>query len=101
MAGLKALPPMVRAAPATVRPAPKVADLFYRSPEWRAMVAAIKRKRGNWCERCGSTHRVIGDHIIERKDGGVDLDENNVELLCQACHNAKTARARARRVGLG
>lgn len=97
MAGLKMAPPTIGRAPATVRAAPKVAELFYRSVEWRTMVKAIKRKRGDHCQRCGSTHRVIGDHIIERKDGGAELDENNVELLCQACHNRKTAQARARR----
>ena len=90
-------PTAVGRAPAMVRAAPKVAELFLRSAEWRTMVKEIKRKRGESCERCGSGHRVIGDHIVERKDGGAELDETNVELLCQACHNRKTAQARARR----
>jgi 5-methylcytosine-specific restriction protein A len=76
---------------------PKVAESFYQSPEWRKLVAAIKRERGNWCERCGSNNRVIADHIKERRDGGADLDPSNIELLCQAHHAAKTAAARARR----
>ena len=98
MARLRMAPATVGRAPVAVRSAPKVADLLYRSAAWRAMVKAIKRKRGDHCERCGSTHRVIGDHIVEIKDGGAELDETNVELLCQACHNRKTAQARARRV---
>lgn len=97
MARLRMAPTTVGRAPAMVRAAPKVAELFYRSVEWRTIVKAIKRKRGEFCERCGSGHRVIGDHIVERKDGGAELDETNVELLCQACHNRKTAKARARR----
>lgn len=80
-----------------VRFAPKVAEGFYQSPEWKALVRQIKRERGNWCERCGSSHRVIADHIVERKDGGADLDPTNVELLCARHHNEKTAHARARR----
>lgn len=79
---------------------PKRADRFYQSREWRELVATLKRERGNCCARCGSRHRVIGDHIIELKDGGAPLDPSNIELLCQAHHNAKTAEAKARRVGL-
>ncbi|MBW8911012.1 MAG: HNH endonuclease [Sphingomonas sp.] len=60
---------------------PKVAESFYQSTEWRRLVASIKRQRGNWCERCGSTNRVIADHIHERRDGGADLDPSNIELL--------------------
>jgi 5-methylcytosine-specific restriction enzyme A len=78
----------------------KRADAIYSSREWRALVRAIKAERGRWCERCGSAHRVAGDHIVEIKDGGAALDAANVELLCQPCHNRKTAAARARRVGL-
>lgn len=77
--------------------APKVAELFYQSREWRGLVRRIKAERGNWCERCGSTERVIADHIVERKDGGADFDPKNIELLCAAHHNAKTAAARKAR----
>lgn len=87
--------------PSRVRSLPKVAESFYQSKEWRELVRRIKAERGNWCERCGSKHRVIADHIVERKDGGAELDPLNIELLCQACHNRKTADARARRVGGG
>ena len=90
---MAALPPRV-AVPG------KRADTLYTSPEWRALLKRIKAMRGNWCARCGSNHRVTGDHIVEVKDGGAVLDERNVELLCQACHNRKTADAKARRAGL-
>ncbi|MCB1516116.1 MAG: HNH endonuclease [Hyphomicrobiaceae bacterium] len=50
--------------------------------------------------RCGSTIRLIADHILERRDRPeLELELTNVETLCQACHNAKTAKARARRAG--
>lgn len=79
---------------------PKVAERFYASPQWRGLVAAIKRERGNWCQRCGAGGkgaRIIGDHVVERKDGGAELDPANVELLCLPCHNTKTAAEKARR----
>ena len=93
------LPDRYAPAPPRYVAPPKKADDFYQSREWRQLVARLKRERGAWCERCGSTHRVIGDHIVELRDGGAPLDEANVELLCQAHHNEKTAKARARRVG--
>lgn len=101
MGRLKGLGPRLATMRGRVRTMPKVAERFYQSREWRELVRRIKAERGNWCARCGSKHRVIGDHIVERKDGGAELDPANIELLCQACHNRKTAQARARRVGGG
>jgi 5-methylcytosine-specific restriction protein A len=97
MAKLKALPSRLGSMPAKLKAAPKEAEGFYTSPEWRQLIARLKRERGNWCQRCGSSRRVIGDHVVERKDGGAELDPANVELLCGGCHNRKTAKARARR----
>lgn len=97
MAKLTQLPSRFGNTPSKLPAPPKVAERFYSSREWRATVARIKRKRGHWCERCGSTDRVIADHKVERRDGGAEFDEDNIELLCAAHHNAKTAQARARR----
>lgn len=96
MGRLTSAPSRLGAAPVKLKAAPKVAESFYNSPEWRALKAR-KRREGYWCVQCGGTDRLILDHIIERKDGGDDLDPGNVEWLCQAHHNAKTARAKARR----
>ena len=100
MGKLKALGSRLGGMPAKVKAAPKVAEGFYSSTEWRGLVADIKRERGNRCERAGCptpTHRIIADHIVERKDGGADLDASNVELLCFTHHQQKTAAARAAR----
>lgn len=97
MGRLKATPSRLGRPATRVRALPKVADRFYQSPEWRALVARIKHERGPWCCKCGSGKRIIGDHIVELKDGGAKLDEGNVQLLCHACHQRKTADARARR----
>lgn len=90
----------------TAKPPPKVADPFYLSSEWRKLVARLINIRGRRCEvrgpKCSDdgsgTVRLIGDHIHERKDGGAELDPANIRLTCTACHNAKTAKARAERM---
>jgi len=90
---------------ASAHPLPKQAEAFYQSDAWRKLRADLIRQRGRRCETCGKTHeldgtpvKLIGDHVIERKDGGADLDPRNVRLVCQACHNVKTAKARAERL---
>lgn len=98
MGRLRAMPARLAAPPPRVASAPKVADDLYGSREWRALVAQIKRERGAFCQRCGSGGRLIGDHVVELRDGGAPLDPDNVELLCAArCHPAKTAAARRKR----
>ena len=96
---LQNLKSRVAGLPPRVAPAPKVADRFYESREWRALAAQMKRKAGYVCARpgCGSSHRLIADHIVERKDGGADLDPLNIEVLCAEHHAQKTAAARSRR----
>lgn len=101
MGRLTCVGPRIGSAPPKVRLMPKLAEGFYNSVEWRRLVAQIKRERGNHCARCGSDVRVIADHIIERKDGGADLDPANIELLCHKHHQAKTAKARAIRANGG
>lgn len=97
MGKLTNIKPRLSSAPLRLKSPPKIVEQFYSSPEWRKLVAHIKRTRGNYCQRCGSTDRVIADHIVERKDGGADLDPKNIELLCHAHHQKKTAQMRARR----
>jgi 5-methylcytosine-specific restriction protein A len=101
---LQQLPSRIASLPGRVKALPKVAERFYLSPEWRALLARLKRERGNWCAVCGAGGkgvRIIGDHIIERKDGGAELDPANVRLLCLPCHNRKTAAEKAKRAGGG
>lgn len=111
---LKTLAPKVRPMRAKVE-VKKRTDDFYRSPAWNALKKQIRAERGRVCERCGKTYEddgapvdLILDHIIERRDGGADLDPRNVQQLCTraggngagrlgGCHNRKTAEARQRR----
>lgn len=62
-------------------------------PWRRARAAALKRD--NYlcvvCARRGHvTKAVTVDHIIPRSKGGAVLDQDNLQSLCQDCHDVKT-----------
>lgn len=94
---LKQLKPAIAHLPPRIAVAGKYVNPFYQGREWRTLVQGLKRQRG-WCVVCGSTHRLVADHIIEIKDGGAPLDPANIQFLCLAHHNAKTAAAKAARI---
>lgn len=99
MTRIKSLPPLVKPLNLdTAKPAPKLTVPLYSSKGWLGLMARLKRQRGNACERCGTKGRVVGDHIIELKDGGAPLEETNIQLLCWPCHTTKTNQARAARI---
>jgi 5-methylcytosine-specific restriction enzyme A len=90
---LKRAAPILKSLPPAIGRGPKLADPFYLSSAWRALIADIKRQRGNRCQHpgCNTGHMVIiGDHIIARRDGGADLDPLNIRLLCLPHHNSRT-----------
>jgi len=74
MGELTNIKPRLSSLAPRLKPPPKIVEQFYSSPEWRKLVAEIKRQRGAYCQRCGSTDRIIADYIIERRDGGADLE---------------------------
>ncbi|MER8941342.1 HNH endonuclease [Mesorhizobium sp. M0915] len=86
----------------------KKAEPFYLTPAWRALVDDLMQHRFGGrdkaqCEdrECRQPHRrgirLFGDHIVERKDGGTELDPANVMFRCGSCHTRKTAVERSRR----
>lgn len=86
---------------------PKVKDHELTTPEfraWRKVVMARASYRCQWVEhgqRCAKAmpeHRLIADHIIERKDGGAPYDPANGQALCDAHHVRKGNTARAARM---
>lgn len=102
--GLKAAPGWGTALPPMIADKGKRADPLYLSREWRALMRTIKAARGAWCSVCGAGGkgvRIIGDHIVEVKDGGAELDADNVQLMCLPCHNRKTGLERMKRRGVG
>jgi 5-methylcytosine-specific restriction endonuclease McrA len=105
MGRLRAAPSRIASLAPRVSVPAKVADPFYETASWRALARALKEQRGWLCEMpecqrdCRSNPRtLIADHIIERSDGGADLDPANIMLMCLPCHNRKTVRARVRRL---
>lgn len=71
-----------------------------RGRAWMTQRERIAARDGYLCRGCGlvwqpSLDQV--DHIIELEDGGTN-DDDNLQLLCNDCHAAKTrASAAARR----
>src|SRR5688572_30149611 len=101
MGRLKAMAPRLAGLAPRVAAMPKTAEPFYTSRAWQELrsrrmldadyFAALARARKD------GSKRAILDHKHERKDGGADLDPANTEWLTMNEHQAKTAKAKARR----
>ena len=73
---------------------------FYRTSKWRrkrnAHIAAHPL-----CVHCEERGTISGadmvDHIVERRDGGSNLDSANLQSLCNKCHAVKTRDERLKR----
>jgi 5-methylcytosine-specific restriction protein A len=67
---------------------------FYNSTAWRAL-SKRQLQREPLCTECLKAGRAqpaeIADHIVAIKDGGVRLDEANLQSLCKSCHSRKHA----------
>lgn len=65
---------------------------------------SIRRRDCGLCQECRRQGRVsigrVVDHIVPLWNGGSDEPENK-ELLCNPCHDAKTACEAAQRAGRG
>jgi 5-methylcytosine-specific restriction enzyme A len=84
--------------PSTGRAIPRNADGFYSSAAWLRTREQVLARAAGRCASCRRRAPVLHvDHVKERKDGGADLDPRNLRALCPACHNRKTAHARAER----
>lgn len=107
MAKLKMMRPALRTMDTrTVKPLQKRADPELLTPEHRAWAAEVIHRAGYQCEaieeglRCRVTSpaRLFADHVIERRDGGAQLDPANGQCLCGRHHTLKTVRRRAERM---
>lgn len=98
MGKLNTLRPRLQELQQTLRQPQKQADPFYLSPAWREARAMCLIRFGNQCIKCGrSNTRLFVDHIVELKDGGDPLSQDNLEPLCGSCHTTKTAQVRQAR----
>ena len=77
---------------------------YYQTQAHRDWADAVIARAGGKCQ--GARHegpnppngRLYADHIIELKDGGAALDPANGQALCGACHQAKGAAERLKRM---
>lgn len=72
--------------------------LIYRTEAWARTRKAILQ-RDPLCKIAGCAKRYGTalpsnevDHIIPIRQGGAELDPDNLQGLCHSCHSAKTAR---------
>lgn len=72
------------------------AKAFYKSAAWKHTQAAYKSKMGGLCERCRANGMISPGVIVHHKtyltpeniyNPSIALAFDNLELLCQACHN--------------
>lgn len=65
---------------------------FYNSPEWRR-VRLAHLKREPFCRECKisgqDTFAEMVDHILPIQQGGARFDPQNLQSLCNRCHDRK------------
>ncbi|MBC6310139.1 HNH endonuclease [Listeria sp. FSL L7-1582] len=75
---------------------------FYNSKAWRELREVALDRDYHLCVRCLANHDVthaqLVDHIIPTKDNWeLRLDLNNLQSLCESCHQLKTKKENASR----
>lgn len=67
------------------------ARAFYKSKAWRDCRDAYFASQHGLCERCGAGGKIVHHKIYltpaNINDPAVTLNFENLELLCQECHN--------------
>lgn len=78
--------------------AKEFAKAFYNSTQWKNCKEAYLRSTNYLCERCKAKGIIQPADIVHHKcyltplnisDSRVSLNFENLEALCQACHNAE------------
>ncbi len=82
------------------------AEWFYNSDAWRACREAFLQSKGYLCERCSTPDNPVVAKIAHHKtyltkvninDPYIALSWNNLEALCQDCHNKEHHRGERER----
>ena len=69
-------------------------ELFYSSPEWRALRQQVIKEDGTTCAECGvrinSSKDITVDHIVPRSlYPELALKRDNLQVLCRSCNSSK------------
>jgi len=78
----------------------RYATRFYDTAVWHATSKRVLERDNFVCQirLPGCTHRAtVADHIVEREDGGADLELTNLQAACRRCNVAKRNTALAAR----
>lgn len=65
---------------------------FYNSLAWKKLASKIRKAKFYICEKCGKINSKEVHHIIpitesNVTDPNITLNESNLMLLCNECHN--------------
>lgn len=75
------------------------AKAFYKSKAWRQCRDAYFVSRHGLCERCGGPGKIVHHKVYLNPqnidDPDVSLNWENLELLCQDCHNQEHHRGQS------
>ena len=75
---------------------------FYKSDAWERTALYVRRKRRYTCERCGEPGRIVHhrEHLTPENIGDpeIALSIDNLELLCQECHNKEHSKEHSKAV---
>lgn len=67
--------------------------------QWDKIRKVVLHRDDSLCQECLRNHRVTPgthvDHILSKAKGGTD-DLDNLQCLCEACHNDKTLKETGR-----
>lgn len=67
-------------------------DPFYKTNRWRKKSEA-HRAENPYCAQCMKEGRVVlgamCDHVIPMSKGGDNMDDRNLQTMCNTCHNKK------------
>lgn len=77
------------------------AKRFYLSAGWKKTQAAYMQSQHYICERCGEPAKIVHHkiHLTPNNinDTSITLDWENLEALCQDCHNKEHHRQERQR----
>lgn len=77
---------------------------FYNGAKWKRTQAAFMASKNYVCERCGSPAKIVHHKTYLNpgniNDPSISLSWDNLEALCQECHNREHMGSEATADGL-